>query len=209
MNEPGSVVIIGAGGHARVLAASLKAQGVTIQGFLDPALRGQRFLGVEVLGDDELLETFDPAKLAVVNGIGAKPTRTGPGLETRRAVHERMKQKGFTIRKVVHPSAVVGEEVQIGEGAQIMAGAVIQPNVILGEGAVVNTRVSIDHDCVIGAHAFVGPGATLCGTVVIGEQAFIGAGAVILPEVRIGAFAIVAAGLTVRKSVGERATVLE
>ncbi len=208
MTENPSVVIVGAGGHALVIAAALRAQAARIQGFLDPLKLGQHLLGLPVLGGDELFNTLNVQTVAVANGIGVKQSLRDSGLTGLLALHEKVTALVFVMQGVVHPNAVVSEGVTLGIGAQVMAGVVLQPGVRLGAGAVINTGSNVDHECAIGDHAFIAPGVTLCGSVTVGEQAFIGAGAVVLPGIRIGARVVIAAGAIVRHDVGDGQTFL-
>lgn len=188
------VVVIGAGGHAKVLIAALKRLGVRILGATDAdaAKRGQAVLDVPVLGGDETLSVHGPAAVLLVNGLG-----TAGRTEARRAIYERFAALGFRFATVVDPLALLAGPVEIGEGAQVLAGAVVQPGTRLGVNCIVNTCASIDHDCVIGAHAHIAPGATLSGGVQVGEGAHVGTGASVIHNIRIGAGAVVGAGAAV------------
>src|SRR5437868_1159843 len=120
MNEQ-PVVVIGAGGHARVLIDALRLTGCQISGAVDPALpAGSVSGGVKLLGGDEALERFNPAEVMLVNGIGGTQT-TAP----RDAIYRRWHDKGFRFATVVHPFAMVSPSATLGEGAQVMAGCVI------------------------------------------------------------------------------------
>lgn len=196
MSKP--VVIIGAGGHARVVIDTLRRLQRSIHGVLDPALApGTLAHGALVLGDDDWLSGAHIEDFELVNGLGLLPSR--PSLRMQSFV--RAKAMGFGFASVVHPGAIFADEVWIEEGAQIMAGAVLQPGVTVGPNALVNTRVTLDHDCLVGAHAHIGPGAVLCGEVKVGVRAFVGAGAVIIQGVSIGAGAQIAAGATVTRDI--------
>ena len=94
----------------------------------------------------------------------------------------------------------------IGEGTQVMAGAVIQMGCKIGSHSVINTAASIDHDCILGKYSFIGPNATLCGGVKIGECSFIGAGATILPYIKIGKNCMIGAGSIVTKDIPDNVT---
>lgn len=191
------VVLLAAGGHARVVLDALLAMGVRVTGILDPARRpGEEIFGVPVLGDDGWLAGRDPAATLLANGAGQVPRA-----EVRERLFESLRSRGFGFVPVRHPSAVVGREALLAEGSQVMAGAVVQCRARIGRNAVVNTRASVDHDCVLGDHAFVGPGATLCGDVRVGDGAFVGSGAVILPGVEVGARAVVGGGALVARDV--------
>ena len=198
MNER-PVYLLGAGGHGRVVLDALLRRSITVVGILDPSMqREQKVFDVPVLGGDDWLDRIDPAAAQLVIGVGADPH-----VDARRALFLAMRRRGFGFLSVCHDSAVVGCECVLGDGCQVMAGAVLQSRVRLGENTVVNTDASVDHDCVLGAHAFVAPGATLCADVRVGEAAFVGAGAVVLPSIEIGANAIVGAGAVVTGPVTE------
>jgi UDP-perosamine 4-acetyltransferase len=203
-----SFVIVGAGGHASVVASMLRGLDTPILGITDRnhSRVGARILDIPILGDDGVLAGFDVERIRLANGLGISPSapkggQPDPGIGPRRRLYEKLSADGFIFPPLKHPSAIVAGAVEIAEGAQIMAGAVVQPRAVVGENAVVNTSASIDHDCIVGAHSFVGPGAILCGTVHIGAGALIGAGAVILPGVVIGENAVIGAGACVRRDV--------
>lgn len=191
------VFLLGGGGHGRVVLDALLSSGVNVDGVLDPDLKvGDQVFGVPVMGDDNFLDQVAPTDVLPVNGLGANPW-----VRTRKRLFEDLKTRGFSFNTVRHPSAVIGRECVLGEGSQIMAGAVLQNRVRIGDNAVINTRASVDHDCVIGAHTFVAPGVVLSGDVLIGESAFIGAGAVVLPGIEIGANVVIGAGAVVTKRI--------
>lgn len=200
--SPVALVLLGAGGHGRVLLDALRAAGAELRGLLDPAHRGGTLIeGVPVLGDDGWLEECEPQLL--VNGVGANPSTV-----RRRAVFERWRGRGHRFASVVHPAAVVAESARLGEGVQVLARAVVQPGASLAENVVINTGAILEHDVEVAASAFVAPGAIVCGGVRLGEGAFVGAGAVIVPGVVVGAGAVLAAGATVVRDVAAGACVM-
>ncbi|TAN46814.1 MAG: acetyltransferase [Rhodospirillales bacterium] len=188
------IAILGAGGHGKVLAAALQRAGQTVLGFIDSdaTLLGKKILGLPVLGGDEMLDRNECRNWRLVNGIGSvgRPAR-------RREIFERLKSSGFSFVTVIDPSAIVAPEVEIGEGAQILAGAVIQTGAYIGRNCIVNTRASIDHDTVLGAHVHVAPGAVLSGCVIVGDEVHIGTGAAIKQGIRIGSGAVIGVGSAV------------
>ena len=187
-------VVIGAGGHAKVLIDCLDQMGATVLGCLDadPALRGKMVGRVTVLGDDSLLERHAPESVLLVNAIGSTQT-----MERRRAVYEMLKAKGYSFATVLHPTAVIGAGVELGEGVQVMAGGVVQAGTRIGANSIVNTGVSVDHDCVIGAHVHLAPGCVVSGGVTIGDRTHFGTAAVAIHGVTVGADCLVAAGAVV------------
>ena len=104
---------------------------------------------------------------------------------------------------IVHPSAIVSKNTEIGGGTVILHGAIVQINSIIGKHVIINTRASVDHDARIGDFVHIAPGAVLCGRVTVGEGTIIGAGAVILPGMTIGKWAVVSAGSVVTTPVGD------
>lgn len=198
------VIILGAGGHAKVLVDTLERLAVDIVALVDIAPGGPgAVLGVPVVCGEEAVLKYKPEEILLVNGLGSTGS-TGK----RAAVFQRFRDRGYRFAAVVHPAAFIAGEVTIGEGAQIMAGAVIQPGCTLGADAIVNTGATVDHDCLIGAHVHIAPGATLSGGIVAGDGVHLGAGATVIQGVRLGANSIVGAGAVVLKDVAAGATVV-
>lgn len=198
-------VLLGAGGHGKVLLALAHALGLRVEGVCDPGLAGnscKQWLGVDVLGADDALDMFDPSQVALINGIGQVPFS-----QLREKVFARARAKGFAFPSLVHPAAWVADDVVFDEGVQVMAGSIVQPGVRVGANSVLNSRSSVDHDCVIGSHVHVAPGAVICGSVVVGDQAFVGAGATVIQGVRIGAGAVIGAGAAVMRDVADGAVI--
>lgn len=197
MSKPQPVVLLGAGGHARVVLDVLRLRGHSIIGVCAPELLpGSRWEGVEVLGDDAALGALDPNEVRLANGIGLVP-----GGMVRRRAHETFSEKGYQWLTLEHPSSLRAADGNLKDGVQLMAGVVVQPGYRFGTGVVVNTGAVVDHDCQLNEHVFVGPGAVLCGGVKAGRGVFIGAAAVILPQVELGDNAIIGAGAVVARSV--------
>lgn len=188
------LLMIGAGGHAKVLHALLRAAGLRLLGVCDPELARQGLKlwhDVPVLGGDDGLADHPPGSVALVNGIGQVVG------STRRAdVAARLDGMGYVFPVVVHPHAWIADDAELASGVQVMAGAVIQPGCRLGANTIVNTRAGVDHDCTLGANVHIAPAATLCGGVWVGDHAFVGAGATVSQGVRIGVRAIAGAGVT-------------
>lgn len=198
------VIIIGAGGHAKVLAALLDAVGAPVLGFTDndPARLGGEVLGHPVLGDDAVIDDHAPSSVELAVGVGSTRACT-----VRREIHDAFAAKGYRFRTCVHPAAWVSPDARIGAGAQIMAGAIVQPGCTIGAGAIVNTRATVDHDCRIGAHAHVAPGAVLNGSVSVGADTHVGAASVVLQNLTLGKRVTVGAGAVVTKNIADGSSV--
>ncbi len=188
------IIIIGAGGHGRVVADALIESGKTVIGFTDSdsSRWGSSCLGIKILGGDAEIAKFSPDEIFLANGIGSV------GLpQLRQQIFERWKEKQFQFATIIHPAAFVSAHAVIAEGSQIMAGAVIQCGVRVGDNVIVNTGVNIDHDCVIAQHSHLAPGVTLSGGVSVGSRSHIGTGAVFIQGIKLGKDCLVAAGSVV------------
>jgi UDP-perosamine 4-acetyltransferase len=171
-------ILLGAGGHAKVVLDILRNWDFRILGVCDPFLYRDsvtNWRGIQVLGDDLYLNTLDPQKIVLANGIGITPSSV-----IRENVYSDFRRLGFSFPPLIHRTAWVSPDAKIEEGVQIMAGAIIQADVLIGENSIINTGATIDHDSEIGAHTHVAPGATICGNVSVGKSSFIGANCTIL-----------------------------
>jgi sugar O-acyltransferase (sialic acid O-acetyltransferase NeuD family) len=198
------LIMLGAGGHARVLHALAIAADHLVIGLCDPELTAKgetHWNGIPVLGGDEALQDIDPTSTGLINGIGQLV-----GSQLRERIYTRMRSAGFHFPPLIHPSAWVAPDVTLDDGVQVMAGAIVQPGCSIGSNTILNTRAGVDHDCIIGAHVHVAPGATLCGGVQVDDGAFIAAGAVLIQSLHIGARAIVGAGSILTRSLPEGQT---
>lgn len=193
-------IIIGAGGHGRVLAEVLRLEDRAAAGFIDP--RGDpALLPLPLLGGDAALDDWPGNGL--VNGIG------GPaGSDLRHRVQRRLEAGGRRFSGVRHPSAIVAATAQIDPTVQLLARTVVQPGARLEAGVIVNTGAIVEHDCVVGAFSHCAPGSILCGGVTVGEDCHIGAGAVIREGVRLGDRIVVGAGAVVVRDCPDAGAVL-
>jgi sugar O-acyltransferase (sialic acid O-acetyltransferase NeuD family) len=190
------VIIVGAGGHAAVVADALLAAGVEVLGFTDADTnrRGGLLCGLQVLGDDQVLARYDLRRLRLANGLGSLGNDATP---LRYRVQTGLETQGWQFCSIIHPSASVSRFAMIGPAAQIMAGCVVQAGASLGAGVILNTRAVVEHDARIGAWCHVAPGAVVCGQVKLGPHCHIGAGAVIKQGLELGPHSLVGIGAAV------------
>lgn len=198
-----SLIVLCAGGHARVVIETLLSRLIRPAGVTDrnAARVGEQVGGIPIIGTDEEILKMDPASVELANGLGNRASRADSGLSGRRELFGRFAGLGYRFPVISHACAVIASDATFGDGAQVMAGAVIQPAARIGRNVLINTRAVVEHDCVVGDHAHVAPGAVLCGGVSVGEGVHIGAGAVILGGVSVGAGAVVGAGGVVARDV--------
>lgn len=203
MNYP--VIILGAGGHAKVLIDALRLRSVEVLGLTDadPGKKGQLLLGVSVIGSDEEIAKYPAETVRLVNGLGS--VGVGPN---RGRLFERFKSDGYQFANVIHPSAIIAPDVILSEGVQIMAGAIVQTGSRIGNNVIINTRAAVDHDCHVGDHAHISPGVTFSGGVLVGENTHVGTGATVIQNIRIGCNCLVAAGAVVVRDVPDGAKVV-
>ncbi|MET3454080.1 acetyltransferase [Pseudomonas kilonensis] len=200
------LVMLGAGGHAKVLLSLIQAMKLDLLGLCDPGLYAQgvsQWRGIKVLGGDEVLDEWGPASVDLVNGIGQLVGGAG-----RRDIFANLKLKGFHFPVLVHPAAWVDPTAHLEEGVQVMAGAIIQADVVIGSNSIINTRAVIDHDCCVGKDVHVAPGATICGSAQIHDRVFIASGATVIQGITVGEGAVVGAGAVVVRDLATRQILL-
>ncbi|MEW5985872.1 MAG: acetyltransferase [Chloroflexota bacterium] len=197
------ILIIGAGGHALVVADVLlrmRAAGEDVIpiGYLDdnPALAGRALLGLPVLGGIASLPAI--AHDAVIVAIGDNRTRA--------RLFTTLVSQGEHLAVARHPSAVIAPDVVIGPGTMICAGAIVNPASVIGANVILNTACSADHHNQIGDHVHLAPGVHLGGAVTIGEGALVGIGATVMPGRTVGAWSVVGAGSLVHRDVPPEVT---
>lgn len=203
------VILIGGGGHARVLVDTLRCSAPRLSvAVLDsePSRVGQMVLDTRIIGDDAILPALKERgtkyfAVAMGGARGAVDNRP------RALLFERIVELGLEPLTIVHPSAVVSKWAEIGAGCQLLPGSIVNAGARLGRNVIVNSGAVVEHDCSLADHTHVATGARLASTISIGARAHIGAGAVVRQLITIGADSIVAAGAVVVKNVSEGAVV--
>lgn len=192
------LLIIGASGHGKVIAdIALKMNKWERISFLDDDVDIKSSMGLEVIGtSDDIFLHLDEFEIVV--GIGNNATR--------QSVHEMLEALGASIPVLIHPHAVVGEQVEIGVGTVVMAGVVINCCTNIGKGCIVNTGSTIDHDNNIEDFVHISPGVNLSGTVKVGQKSWLGIGSVVSNNVSITSESIFGAGSVVVKDIKEPGT---
>lgn len=186
------VLLIGAGGHARVCLEALLDDPVNeVVGALSSDGSGIADLGVPMVGRDvdllDLTERMGVATICVAIGDNS----------ARQRVLARVLANGLALATSTSRFAMVSHSAVVGPGSVLLPGAVVNAATRIGAGAIVNTNASVDHDCVIGDAVHIAPGSVLGGGVTVGDGAFVGLGARVLPGVTIGRWAVVGAGTVV------------
>lgn len=184
------LILIGASGHGKVIADIARNNGYSEIAFLDDNKEKTHCGSCPVIGiaaDAEKYRDYD-----FIVSVGNADAREG--------IQKRLLELGVNVVTLVHPAAVVAEDVTLGVGTVVMAGAVINPGTVVGNGAIINTCSSVDHDCEISDYVHVSVGAHVAGNVRIGKKSWIGAGATVINNVEITADCMIGAGATVVRS---------
>lgn len=182
------LIIIGASGHGKVVADIAARCGYTNIVFLDDDPNVENCGRHPVVGDSRRAGTMD-GDVVVAIGNSAMRKRIQGSIEENR------------LATLIHPDAVIAEDVLIGKGTVVMAGAVVNSDSIIGKGCIINTCASVDHDCKLGDYIHIAVGAHIAGGVEIGGGTWIGAGAVICNNVRICGDCMIGAGGVVVKGI--------
>jgi sugar O-acyltransferase (sialic acid O-acetyltransferase NeuD family) len=192
------LIIIGASGHGKVVAdIAIKMNTWQSFAFLDDDESIKTSMGLEVIGKTADAFTYkDEADFFVAIGNNA----------VRERVQVKLIEQGLNVLSLIHPSAVIGTDVEIGIGTAVMAGVVINSSTRIGKGCIINTSASLDHDNVIEDYVHISPGVNIAGTVKVGKGSWIGIGSVVSNNVNICSGCKVGAGAVVVKDITEPGT---
>lgn len=187
------LIIIGASGHGKVLADIAAKNGYSEIVFLDDNEDIHKCGDYPVIG-----KSSEVGKIVgdVIVGIGNSTIR--------KRIQEIIPESRMVT--LVHPNAIIANDVVIGAGTVVMAGVVINPGTKIGKGCIINTCSSVDHDCEVGDYSHISVGSHLCGSINIGKQTWIGAGATVKNNISIASGCMIGAGAVVVKKIDEKGT---
>lgn len=186
------LVIIGASGHGRVVADIAKKNGYDDIIFLDDNIQLKTCGKYKVCGTSQKICDYSSEFFVA---IGNQKVRTG--------LLTLLEQKKCKIARLIHPSAIISDDVVIGCGTVVMAGVVINAGAVIGKGCIINTSSSIDHDCIVEDYVHISVGCHLAGTVKVGQNTWLGAGSIVSNNISITKDCILGAGAVVVKDVNE------
>lgn len=196
-----SVIVLGAGGHAKVVIEILRAAGHQVSYCVGGEDSPPECMGVPVLhGDDHLFRLRDAGYSLVFPAIGSNTVRE------RAAAHAT--QIGYALVNAISPYAMVSPSLVLGKGIAIMSGVVINAQCQIDDLAIINTGATVDHDCHIGFCAHVAPQCALAGNVKVRKGAFLGIGTKVIPDITIGSNSIIGAGGVVISDIPSSTTAL-
>jgi len=192
------IIFWGATGQAIVLHDFIERSGYRLVALFDKNKElNSPFQNIPLLHSEE----FDSWISARENKIHFAIAIGGSNGMDKMSIHKMLVEKGLLPATLIHDSAFVSGEAEVGDGCQVLAQATVIARAKLGRSCIVNTSASIDHECVLGDAVHVAPGARIAGCVEIGSYSFIGTGAVVLPRIKIGENVIIGAGAVVTKNI--------
>jgi UDP-perosamine 4-acetyltransferase len=194
-----AIIVIGAGGHAKVCIELLQSMGEQVDFCVGTVGGPPTCVRVPVLfGDEHLARLYAEGYRRLFVAIGANRLRLN--------LSANASAFGYELTCAIIPHAVLSPSARIGKGVAIMAGAVINAEAVVSDLAIINTGASVDHDCVISSGAHVAPRAALAGNVPVGTASFLGVGSNVIPSQHIGDDVIIGAGAVVISNIGNHAT---
>ncbi|WP_394186941.1 acetyltransferase [Metabacillus halosaccharovorans] len=195
-------VLIGAGGHAKVITDILETNNYIIKGFVDDHMNEGNFLQYPLLGGIEvipsLIEKYPDLKFIISIGSNS----------IRKQLAVKLTKLGVTFGTVIHPSAVISSRAKIEQGTVVMPNVVINSNVSIGEHCIINSSAVVEHDCHIRDFVHLSPGVLLAGNVTVGEGTHIGIGVKSIQNLQIGSNTVVGAGSVIIKNIPDNVTVV-
>jgi len=196
------LIVIGAGGHARVVVDVAEDAGFIVCGIIDINYKNQneKIIYCPVIGDLSALNKFDPDQTGLAIALGDGKERSD--------YFRKAQELGFQVETIISPSAIISKHVKIGKGVFINAGAIINANSNIGDNTIINTGAIVDHEVIVGKHSQVCPGAKIGGRVYIGDYTFIGIGACVIDKIKIENNVIIGAGSVIIRDIKSNSTVV-
>ncbi len=192
------IVLIGASGHGKVCAEIAKLNDYIDIQFLDDDPKIKKCSNYDVVGTSSDYYQYISDDTEFFVSIGNH--------NIRKRIQEKIEKAGGRIITLLHPKAIISEDVSLGVGSVVMAGAVINAGTRIGKGTIINTSSSVDHDCTIGDWCHVAVGSHICGTVDVGNGCWIGAGSVVSNDISISDMVLTGAGAIVVDNITEKGT---
>lgn len=183
------IILIGDSGHSKVIEDCIRSNGDEIIAKLDDKYSERFMEGSLVKGPISILPDLFSVDMKIFIAIGHN--------STRKRIVDLLNVPNEIYATVVHKSAVIGSNVEIGFGTVVMPGVVINADSRIGEHVIVNSNSTIEHDCVIEDYVHISPNATLTGNVTVAQGTQIGAGSTVIPSKTIGSWSMIGAGSTI------------
>ncbi len=198
------IFLIGSGTHAALLAKIVKRQNKVISGVISKDLKKNvKYFDFPVIENDSEILNYDPKKVVLINGIGQLPKDNN-----RIRITKYFKKKNYKFLTIIDENSIISPSAKICEGAQIMAGTIIQENVFIGENTIINTGTILEHDVVIESNCHLATGTICCGNSHIKDETFVGAGSLISNNIIVGKKSIIGGRTVLTKNVTEQSRII-
>ena len=196
------LLIIGTGGHARTVVDTAQLLSYNLAGCIDINYSGkvEDILGVPVIGGFEKLKEYSCKYADVFVAIGDNHERSN--------IIEKVRDLGYMVVQLVHPTAIISSSSAIDSGSLICAGAILNAGVKIGVGCIINTGAIVDHESTIDDYTHIAPGVNIAGRVKIGARSFVGIGSRIIDKIEIGNNTVIGAGSIILENVASNTTVV-
>ena len=169
------LLIYGSSDFGKLVKKLVVESGYEFAGYIDDFNQSS-----EILGDYNLIrKNYSHRKFSIVIAIGSK------FLAERKAIIEKIRVDGYDLPNIVHKTAYIASDVDMGVGCIVMAKAIIDYNTIVRDGVVLWPGSIVNHNCTIGQSCYIAPNATVCGFATLGKNCFVGAGAVIVDHTEV------------------------
>ncbi|MBR6559018.1 MAG: acetyltransferase [Clostridia bacterium] len=188
------LIIIGAGGHGKVVADNALKNGYTNICYIDDNAKGD-VIGFPIIGTSTDIECLNDGSTDFIIGIGNNAVR--------KMIAEKYRVNWVTL---IHPSAQIAFNAEIGKGSVVMANAVVNVCAKIGEHCIINTGAIVEHDNVIEDYVHISPNAALGGTVHIGDNTHVGIGATVKNNINVCSECTIGAGAVVVKNITDNGT---
>ncbi|KQL36903.1 acetyltransferase [Psychrobacillus sp. FJAT-21963] len=192
------IILIGDGGHAKVIEDCIRSQGGSVIAMLDDRYKVKFYEAHIVKGPVALIEELLTDEVKVVISIGSNPIR--------KSIVERLGISNEKYAVIIHSSAILSGSVKVGHGTVVMPGVVVNADASIGFHTIINSNSVIEHDCVVEDFTHISPGAILTGNVKVGQGSHVGAGTTIIPSIVIGSWTTVGAGSSVISNIESNVT---
>ncbi|MCE5025058.1 acetyltransferase [Staphylococcus simulans] len=194
-----SILIIGNGGHAKVVRDVIEAEGnYKVGGYLDDNIE-KMYKENDLIFDNLRNIRLYQENYYFVIAIGNN--------KVRNKIFDKINVPIERFPVFIHPHAIISKTAEIGNGTVVMPGAIVNANTVIGKHAIINTGSIVEHDCLIKDYTHISPGAVLTGNVSVGESTQVGANATVIPNLKIGVHVMVGAGSIVISNVRDNVTV--
>ena len=176
-NKIKPVVVLGAGGHAKVLIEILIRMEIEVLGVSIKFTDKPEKTNYRLFSDDEVMSKFSPKEINLVNGVGSLPNH-----KVRYDLSMTYAEKGYNFISISHPSSIISSDVKIGKSVTIGANSLVYGNTKIGLGTFIGPSVTVSHDTDIGKFCLISVGSIIGARVSIQEEVFIGSGSILTPK---------------------------